>query len=81
MELDGDGSDFTHEGIRYNVVYLRGRNRVQLWLQTEPGQPFEFGHGKDVPPGMTPGQVMAAMRQFITGAIDRETYNAQVPGA
>lgn len=77
---DGDGRDFTHAGIRYNVVYLRGQNRVQLWLQSAPGQPWKFDHGKTVPQGMTVGQVVHAMRQFVTGQIDHETYNAMLPG-
>lgn len=77
---DGDGRDFTHDGTRYNVVYLQGQNRVQLWFQPEAGGVWEFGHGKYVPPGMTVGQVAHAMRRFITGAIDRDTYNAQIPG-
>lgn len=39
-----------------------------------------FGHGKDIPEGMTADDVARIMRQYIVGEIQWDEYNELVPG-
>lgn len=71
--------DFTHGGVRFNVLYLRSRRRVQLWY-SQGGYQWEFRHGKDVPEGMTAAEAIDLVHRYVTGAITAAYYNGALPG-
>lgn len=71
--------DFTFRGIRFNILHLRSSRRVQLWLQTRPGEPWEFGHSKPIPANMPPADAIGLMHDFIVGTCNHETYNRLLP--
>ncbi|ASW31333.1 hypothetical protein SEA_FRED313_75 [Mycobacterium phage Fred313] len=72
--------EFSHAGIRFQIIKLPVRRRLQLWLKWGE-QPWEFGHGKDVPEGMSFETAANYMREFITGDLDHGTYNRLLPEA
>lgn len=62
----------------YQVMHLESVGRVQLWYREFDGK-WTIGHGKDIPAGMTAGDVAETMRQFIIGDIDHVEYGELLP--
>ncbi|AOE43855.1 hypothetical protein SEA_BANTAM_166 [Gordonia phage Bantam] len=86
--------DRNNVSTRYNVLHLESVGRVQLWIDLGPeaaqrvrdlGIPtklignFMFGHGKDVPAGMSATDAAEIMRRYIFAEIDHAEYSALLP--
>lgn len=72
--------DFEHEGRRYQIHYLPGARRIQAWSKPINDTRWQQGESKEVPVGLSARVASEVMRRYIVGEIDRETYNATLPG-
>ena len=66
------------EKWNYQAIELPSLGKVQLWYQV-PGQPWELGHSKEIPPGYSFEQVAELMHGYMTGAIHHDEYNTILP--
>lgn len=72
--------EFEHNGQRFQIQYLPGSRRIQVWSKPVERTYWTFGHGKEVPMGMSVQVAREVMRRYIVGDIDQDTYNATLPG-
>ena len=72
--------DFTHNGWRYNLVYIQGTARIRVFYQTENSSEWVFGHGKTIPEGMKILEAEVIMKRYLTEQIGWEEYNQLLPG-
>ncbi|AFM54982.1 hypothetical protein FGG51_gp010 [Mycobacterium phage Astro] len=63
---------------RYQVVELESLGKVQLWSDWG-GDRWDIGHSKEIPVDLSAESVADIMRDFITGVIDSDEYNALLP--
>ena len=71
--------EFNHLGATYNVVHIPESTRIRLWVNYNQGSGWEFGHAKELG-DKTPGQAATLMQRFITGDINHDEYNRELPG-
>lgn len=58
---------------RYRVVE-RKEGILTLEIQEFPGTPWQFGHARAIPEGMTAVQVADVMARFVNGEFDSDEY-------
>lgn len=73
--------EFSHNGWRYQIQHVPGSFRLRVWyLRPDDGDDWQFGHGKEIPRGMSVKVASEVMRRYIVGEIDWQQYNATLPG-
>ncbi|AGK87551.1 hypothetical protein M045_gp72 [Mycobacterium phage HINdeR] len=71
--------DFTFAGVRFNIVTLPSKNKLQVWFKSQVDSHFQFGHSKPLPKGMTADKAADTVREFLMGQLDAAEYNRLLP--
>ncbi|QKO02468.1 hypothetical protein KIV64_gp20 [Mycobacterium phage DroogsArmy] len=71
--------DFTFAGVRFNIVTLPTKDRLQVWYKAAGDGHFQFGHSKPLPKGMTADKAADTVREFLMGQLDAAEYNRLLP--
>ncbi len=72
---DFDGLD----GWRYEVVWTPDDRMLSVFYLQPDSRQWEFGHSKYVMPRTDLEVAVSAMRRFVTGVIDWDTYQRVLP--
>ncbi|QDH93043.1 hypothetical protein SEA_STEPHIG9_98 [Mycobacterium phage Stephig9] len=83
LSFETDHGDPESGVWQYQVMELDSLGKVQLWYKPSPEsffpQVWEIGHSKEIPADLSAESVADIMRDFITGVIDSDEYNALLP--
>ncbi|AEJ92361.1 hypothetical protein TIMSHEL_73 [Mycobacterium phage Timshel] len=71
--------DFTFAGVRFNIITLPEKDKLQVWFRSPGDSHFQFGHSKPLPKGMTASKAVDTVREFLMGQLDAAEYNRLLP--